>query len=124
MKAAAVLVVCALQGSSATLLRNVSAASGPKLAQGSNQSVARPHFMEVTLGPFDSAEEACDVCFSSYTKDSVDPACMCMAYPDSGGYNMFCATPASATGYVASKGGCQCKEKDKLNMGKTSCKPL
>merc|ERR1719437_399231 len=74
-----------------------------------------PKFMEVTLGPFSSAGEACDYCAESYTKQGDEPAgpvaphCVCMAYPDGSGHNMFCATPVSASGYIKSKGGCLCK---------------
>merc|ERR1719229_1504854 len=60
--------------------------------------LAQKQFMEVTLGPFKDAAEACDYCFSSYTKEGQPPA-----GPE---YNMFCAPPASAAGFVASKGGC------------------
>merc|ERR1719235_492886 len=90
-----------------------------------------PHaFTEVTLGPFNSASEACDYCFSSYTKKGNEPAgpvapfCVCMAYPTDGGHNMFCATPQTAAGYVGEKGGCRCKEKDMEAMGQTTCKPI
>jgi len=90
-----------------------------------------PHaFTEVTLGPFSTAAEACDYCFSSYTKKGNDPAgpvapfCVCMAYPENGQHNMFCATPQTAAGYVGDKGGCRCKEKDMEAMGKTTCKPI
>merc|ERR1719291_4074 len=70
--------------------------------------------MEVKLGPFASAGDACDYCYGSFTKEGVPPAgpiaeaCVCMAYPEGAEYNMFCATPASAAGYVKEKGGCRC----------------
>merc|ERR1719271_25331 len=85
-------------------------------------------FMEVTLGPFASAEEACDYCYSSFTKEGDKPAgpvapfCVCMAYPEGSKYNMFCATQPSAADYIAKKNGCRCKEKDMEAMGKTTCK--
>merc|ERR1719335_1994039 len=65
--------------------------------------------MEVKLGPFASAGEACDYCFGSFTKKGdapagpVAPYCVCMAYPDAGGYTMFCSTPQSSAGYVKDK---------------------
>merc|ERR1719263_1584872 len=74
-------------------------------------------FMEVDLGLFDSAAEACDYCFESFTKKGQEPAgpvapfCVCMSYPGKGGHNMFCATPPSAAAYIAEKNGCRCKAK-------------
>merc|ERR1719218_228511 len=74
-------------------------------------NLAARQFMEVDLGPFGSAAEACDYCFSSFTKTGQPPAgpvapfCVCMAYPEGGKYNMFCATPPSAAGYIADKKG-------------------
>merc|ERR1719387_1763375 len=87
-------------------------------------------FMKVDLGPFDSAADACDYCFGSFTKQGdapagpVAPFCVCTAYPEAGKHNMFCATPPSAAGYIASKKGCLCKEKDMEAMGKTTCDPI
>merc|ERR1719222_1871575 len=52
--------------------------------------------MELNLGPFTSTAEACDYCFGSFTKEGDPPAgpvaqaCVCMAYPDAGQFNMFC----------------------------------
>merc|ERR550537_398976 len=86
--------------------------------------------MTVNLGPFDSAAAACDYCFSSFTKEGQPPAgpvapyCVCMAYPDGGKYNMFCATPPSAAEYIQEKKGCRCKAKDMEAMGQTTCKPI
>merc|ERR1719473_2485901 len=59
--------------------------------------------MEVTLGPFDNAAEACDYCFSSFTKEG---------------------NPPSAAKYVAEKDGCRCKAKDMEAMGKTTCEKI
>merc|ERR1719152_939170 len=87
--------------------------------------------MEVSLGPFASASEACNYCFGSFTKEGQPPAgpvapfCVCMAYPTNGGHNMFCATPPSAAaGYIAEKKGCRCKAKDMEAMGQTTCKAI
>lgn len=95
-----------------------------------SMNLAARDFMKVDLGPFGSAAEACDYCFSSFTKEGQPPAgpvapfCVCMAYPSGGKYNMFCATPPSAAGYIAEKKGCRCKAKDMEAMGKTTCKPI
>eukprot|EP00427_Karlodinium_veneficum_P022814 CAMPEP_0169104606 /NCGR_PEP_ID=MMETSP1015-20121227/23350_1 /TAXON_ID=342587 /ORGANISM="Karlodinium micrum, Strain CCMP2283" /LENGTH=137 /DNA_ID=CAMNT_0009165905 /DNA_START=66 /DNA_END=479 /DNA_ORIENTATION=+ len=88
------------------------------------------NFMEVTLGPFGSAADACDYCFGSFTKEGQPPAgpvapfCVCMAYPDGANYNMFCATPPSAAKYIAEKKGCRCEAKDMEHLGQTTCKPI
>lgn len=92
--------------------------------------LAQKAMMEVKLGPFDSAAEACDYCFTSFTKEGVKPAgpvapaCVCMSFPDGGGHTMFCATPPSASKFVAEKNGCRCKPKDMEAMGQTTCTPI
>merc|ERR1719291_828825 len=102
----------------------------PHLAQNETMNVRPQQFMEVSLGPFADAAAACDYCFGSFTKEGQPPAgpvapfCVCMAYPDGGKYNMFCATPPSAAEYIAEKKGCRCKEKDMEAMGKTTCKKI
>eukprot|EP00747_Dinoflagellata_sp_TGD_P059515 gnl/TRDRNA2_/TRDRNA2_151602_c0_seq4.p2 gnl/TRDRNA2_/TRDRNA2_151602_c0~~gnl/TRDRNA2_/TRDRNA2_151602_c0_seq4.p2 ORF type:complete len:144 (-),score=33.45 gnl/TRDRNA2_/TRDRNA2_151602_c0_seq4:68-499(-) len=139
---ASVLVLLALSAlGEASRLRNkpatnVSASkkSSPDAAEityaNETMSISPHKFMEVTLGPFSSAAEACDYCYSSYTKKGDDPAgpvapyCVCMAYPEDGGHNMFCATPASAADYVKEKGGCRCKKNDQEAMGATTCSPM
>ncbi len=112
-------------------------ASAVSLRRGANATasadvftITKRTFMEVSLGPFTSASEACDYCFSSFTKQGTPPAgpiteeCVCMAYPDGGGHNMFCATPPSAAGFIKSKNGCRCKGRDMENMGATTCEPI
>eukprot|EP00408_Alexandrium_pacificum_P025864 CAMPEP_0171200034 /NCGR_PEP_ID=MMETSP0790-20130122/23773_1 /TAXON_ID=2925 /ORGANISM="Alexandrium catenella, Strain OF101" /LENGTH=162 /DNA_ID=CAMNT_0011665403 /DNA_START=57 /DNA_END=545 /DNA_ORIENTATION=- len=95
-----------------------------------NQSAEPLRFVEVTLGPFASAAEACQYCFGSFTKQGAPPAgpvapfCVCMAFPGNGGHEMFCATPPAAAGYVGGKGGCRCVEKDTEQMGATTCKAI
>ncbi|CAK0789566.1 unnamed protein product [Prorocentrum cordatum] len=86
--------------------------------------------MEVTVGGYPSASDACDACFTSFTKQGVPPAgpvaphCVCMSYPDGGEHTMFCATPVSAADFVAEKGGCRCKPRDMEAMGDTTCEPI
>jgi hypothetical protein len=93
-------------------------------------TIGAKQFMEVNLGPFASTEEACNYCIESFTKQGqapagpIAPACVCMAYPQDGGHNMFCATPPSAAGYIAEKKGCRCKPRDMEAMGKTTCTPI
>lgn len=104
--------------------------AGAKLTANETMIIRPRQFMEVSLGPFATAAEACDYCFTSFTKEGVPPAgpvapaCVCMAYPDEGGHNMFCATPVSAAGYIAEKNGCLCKARDMQNMGSTTCSPI
>mmetsp|Transcript_19333 Transcript_19333/g.39304 ORF Transcript_19333/g.39304 Transcript_19333/m.39304 type:complete len:163 (-) Transcript_19333:13-501(-) len=100
----------------------------PAFIKAKQNKTAEPlRFMEVTLGPFASAEEACTYCFGSFTKQGTPPAgpvapfCVCMAFPGSGGHEMFCATPPAAAGYVSSKNGCRCVEEDVEQMGATDC---
>ena len=101
------------------------------VAKNNETMVITPHnLVEVKLGPFASAGEACDYCFGSFTKKGdapagpVAPYCVCMAYPDNGGYTMFCSTPQSSAGYVKDKGGCRCNQKDMAAMGETTCTPI
>ena len=121
----------------ATLLAFAAPAAAVSLRRNSTQTDAvasmtlSPHqFMEVKLGPFASAPEACDYCFSSFSKagSSASPhagpvtdACTCMAYPSDGGFDMFCSNAPSAAAFVGDKGGCTCKAKDMEAMGKTTC---
>merc|ERR1719157_313763 len=115
---------------SAALLRASPANSSAPAMQNEKMNLRAQHFMEVDLGPFASAADACDYCFGSFTKEGQSPAgpvapfCVCMAYPNGGNYNMFCATPPSAAGYIAEKKGCRCKAKDMEAMGKTTCKDI
>merc|ERR1719421_1020510 len=116
------MVLALAATSSATLLRSAPAPVANTTQAAKGEMVIQPHkFMEVTLGPFGSSEEACDYCFGSYTKTGDPPAgpiaeaCVCMAYQQNGPqeWNMFCATPPSAAGWVGGKdGGCKCKARD------------
>merc|ERR1719215_1687071 len=114
--------------SQALSLRSGAATANHTAAQ--LMTISKRTFMEVTLGPFDTPAKACDYCYSSFTKDGqapagpIAPACVCMAYPDAGGHNMFCATPVSAAGYVSKKNGCRCQARDMEAMGKTTCQPI
>ena len=125
-------MVLALAAPAAALLVAPAAhnASAPVLVDIDEMDISHHNFMEVNLGPFASAAEACDYCFGSFTKKGDKPAgpvapfCVCMAYPSDGGYNMFCSTPPSSAGYIAEKGGCRCKAKDMQAMGQTTCAPI
>ena len=106
-------------------------ASTPVLKSANEAMSIMPRgFVEVALGPFDSAAEACDYCKGSFTKKGDPPAgpvapfCVCMSYPSDGGHTMFCATPPSAAKYVAKKDGCRCKFNDMEAMGATTCSPI
>merc|ERR1719291_1144733 len=57
--------------------------------------------MEVMLGPFASAGDACDYCFGSFTKEGDEPA-----------------------GPIAEKGGCRCNARDMEHMAATTCTPI
>lgn len=128
---AAIVVLLAASAEAGIALRKPAVNSTKPALNSTDEMVITPHaFTEVNLGPFANAQEACEYCFSSYTKKGNEPAgpvapfCVCMAYPENGQYNMFCATPQTAAGYVGSKGGCRCKEKDMEAMGQTTCKPI
>merc|ERR1719263_1353889 len=126
------VLACPLLSGAAVLRAPSSSKAAPvvPLVQNETMNLQPSQFMEVSLGPFGSAEEACDYCFGSFTKKGDSPAgpvapfCVCMAYPDGGNYKMFCATPPSAAEYIAEKKGCRCKAKDMEAMGKTTCKPI
>merc|ERR1719281_60873 len=124
-----VLFLAALSGVSAFNVRGKNSTMQAVASTGT-MTLESKQFMKVELGPFDSAAAACDYCFGSYTKEGDKPAgpvapfCVCMAYPTGGKYNMFCATPPSAAGYIAKKKGCRCKAKDMEAMGKTTCSPI
>mmetsp|Transcript_8787 Transcript_8787/g.22632 ORF Transcript_8787/g.22632 Transcript_8787/m.22632 type:complete len:134 (+) Transcript_8787:79-480(+) len=127
----AVLALALVAPCSALLVTPVvSAPNVTVVAPGEVMNLVPRQFMEVTLGPFASAPEACDYCFGSFTKAGtppagpIAPACVCMAYPDGNEYNMFCATPVSAAGYIASKGGCRCKARDMEHMADTTCEQI
>jgi len=76
------------------------------------------------LGPFESKEAACDYCFTSHTKSSVVPNCICTAYDADDGPTMFCTASAAGVKWVAEKGGCKCVEKNPTAMGETTCDPF
>mmetsp|Transcript_91527 Transcript_91527/g.263409 ORF Transcript_91527/g.263409 Transcript_91527/m.263409 type:complete len:134 (+) Transcript_91527:93-494(+) len=129
--ARALALLAMLAPASAVLLRASNGTAHSAAAGVEVMHLTQRQFMEVKLGPFPTAAEACDYCFSSFTKEGVPPAgpvapaCVCMAYPEGGSdYNMFCATPASAAGFVAEKGGCRCKPRDMEAMGKTTCEKI
>uniref|UniRef100_A0A7S4Q1W4 Uncharacterized protein n=1 Tax=Alexandrium monilatum TaxID=311494 RepID=A0A7S4Q1W4_9DINO len=132
--AAFVTLVCLLGISAASRLNRVSNAtdspSKASLAASSTGHPAALQFLEAKLGRFGTAAEACDYCFGSFTKQGtppagpVAPACVCMAYPDGREFMLFCATPVSAAGFVADKGGCRCKARNMEQMGSTACEAI
>merc|ERR1719375_2665419 len=128
--AAAIVAACAVTCSAANMRAPTAPLAATNTTGLETMNLAARQFMEVTLGPFGSAAEACDYCHGSFTKKGDKPAgpvapfCVCMAYPTDGGHNMFCATPPSAAEYIAEKKGCRCKQKDMEAMGKTTCKPI
>jgi len=88
-----------------------------------NLPKGQPSFAD--LGPFESKEAACDYCFTSHTRTSVVPHCICTAYEASGGPTMFCTASAAGVEWVAGQdGGCKCTEKNPAAMGKTTCDPF
>merc|ERR1740138_1742024 len=118
------LCLCAA-GTQAVNLRAANSTSA--VLQHESMTLGAKSDVTVDLGPFKSAAEACDYCFGSFTKEGDKPAgpvapfCVCMAYPNGGNYNMFCATPPSAAEYIAEKKGCRCKGKDMEHLGQTTC---
>eukprot|EP00397_Hematodinium_sp_SG-2012_P066208 GEMP01098449.1.p1 GENE.GEMP01098449.1~~GEMP01098449.1.p1 ORF type:complete len:106 (+),score=28.94 GEMP01098449.1:64-381(+) len=76
------------------------------------------------LPSFGSAPEACDACFASYTKQHVNPSCVCMARSGAGGNTFFCAQNLGASKYVEENDGCRCKQNDMQNLGQTTCNPF
>jgi len=87
-----------------------------------NLPKGQPAFAD--LGPFASKEDACDYCFTSNTRTSVVPNCICTAYDGDSGPTMFCTASAAGVKYVADKGGCKCVENNPSAMGKTTCDPF
>mmetsp|Transcript_76224 Transcript_76224/g.241043 ORF Transcript_76224/g.241043 Transcript_76224/m.241043 type:complete len:152 (+) Transcript_76224:96-551(+) len=141
----ALVVVCLASAASASRIRTANASAawqqlgfeavaalGARVRAENATAAGRRLSLEVKLGPFVSAAEACDYCFASFTKEGVPPAgpvapaCVCMAYPEVGGgdFNMFCATPTAAAKYIAGKGGCRCKARDMEHMAATTCEPI
>eukprot|EP00929_Paragymnodinium_shiwhaense_P094753 TRINITY_DN5551_c0_g1_i2.p1 TRINITY_DN5551_c0_g1~~TRINITY_DN5551_c0_g1_i2.p1 ORF type:complete len:135 (+),score=39.08 TRINITY_DN5551_c0_g1_i2:73-477(+) len=130
----AVAVVGLISMAAATSLRAApkAAVEAPHLEANATVMKITPHkLVEVTVGGFASAAEACDYCAGSYTKAGSDPnpavneMCVCMAYQGGDGWEMFCSSAPSATGFIGSKdGGCTCKPRDMEAMGKTTCTPI
>merc|ERR1719183_2334723 len=125
MRVFAIVALALVAPHAALEVRN---ASTPVLKSANEaMSIMPRNFVEVALGPFDSAAEACDYCASSFTKAGDPPAgpvapfCVCMSYPSDGGHTMFCATPPSAAKYIADKSGCRCNVGDMEAMGETTC---
>merc|ERR1719326_1717187 len=101
--------------------RNITKAAVKKSLVATNVTKA---LSSAKLGPFDDEVAACKYCFGSFTKKNVVPRCICTAYTGDDGPTMFCTATPAGLKYSASKGGCQCKEKDMTQMGATTCNPF
>eukprot|EP00929_Paragymnodinium_shiwhaense_P045985 TRINITY_DN2343_c0_g1_i7.p2 TRINITY_DN2343_c0_g1~~TRINITY_DN2343_c0_g1_i7.p2 ORF type:complete len:136 (+),score=48.12 TRINITY_DN2343_c0_g1_i7:150-557(+) len=129
--AAALVAVC---GCTSLRRETPKAAAAKSLNSTSVMRLTPRKFMEVKAGPYSSEAEACDACAASFTKagmpdgsppvEPVAPSCVCFAYPDDGGVDMFCSTAPSAANFVKEKGGCTCKPRNMEQMGSTTCTPL
>merc|ERR1719262_510718 len=65
------------------------------------------------LGPFADHVEACKYCYTSHTKGTVVPNCICTAFDGDDGATMFCAASTGGMKWVGKQGGaCQCTEKN------------
>merc|ERR550514_935182 len=108
--AALAVLALAVPGGAVRTLRRGPVSAKPNITSAAEvMRLAPKQFVEVTLGPFGSAAAACDYCAASFTKQGDPPAgpvapyCICMAYPHEGVHNMMCATPPSASKYIAEK---------------------
>jgi len=102
--------------------------TAPKaLVAHSSNSTTKGKFATMTyakLGPFESLAAACEYCYSSHTRTSVVPNCICTAYTADDGPTMFCTASQPGVAYSAAKdGACLCTEKNMAQMGKTTCDP-
>merc|ERR1719335_1918191 len=78
----------------------------------------------VKIGPFEDHVAACKYCYSSHSKGTVVPNCICTAFTGGDGPTMFCtATPAGVRWSSEKDGACMCTEKNMAQMGKTTCDP-
>eukprot|EP00929_Paragymnodinium_shiwhaense_P045982 TRINITY_DN2343_c0_g1_i4.p2 TRINITY_DN2343_c0_g1~~TRINITY_DN2343_c0_g1_i4.p2 ORF type:complete len:135 (+),score=38.19 TRINITY_DN2343_c0_g1_i4:76-480(+) len=130
-----VVVAALVPAASAASLRREAPKAATHSANSTTVMSLKPSkFMEVKAGPYTSEAEACDACAASFTKagmpdgsppvEPVAPSCVCFAYPDDGGVDMFCSTAPSAANFVKEKGGCTCKPRNMEQMGSTTCTPL
>jgi len=100
------------------------AASKALVAHSSNSTKKATTMTYAKLGPFESLAAACEYCYSSHTRTTVVPNCICTAYTASDGPTMFCTASQPGVKYSAAKdGACLCVEKNMEKMGKTTCEP-
>merc|ERR1719231_352085 len=122
-----VLVLCAL-GCATAALRSApqvkAAPAAPKALAVANTTHKATTMTYAKLGPFESLEAACEYCYSSHTRTTVVPNCICTAYTAGDGPTMFCTASQPGVKYSAAKdGACLCTEKNMEQMGKTTCDP-
>merc|ERR1719199_95781 len=102
----------------------IAPAVAPKALAVTNATHKATTMTYAKLGPFESLEAACEYCYSSHTRTSVVPNCICTAYTASDGPTMFCTASQPGVAYSAAKdGACLCTEKNMAEMGKTTCDP-
>merc|ERR1719217_257510 len=102
----------------------VAAPDAPKALAVTNSTHKATTMTYAKLGPFESLVAACEYCYSSHTRTSVVPNCICTAYTAGDGPTMFCTASRPGVKYSAAKdGACLCVEKNMEKMGKTTCEP-
>merc|ERR1719488_13460 len=123
----ALIVISALVCADAALRsapKVVAAPDAPKALATTNATHKATTMTYAKLGPFESLEAACEYCYSSHTRTTVVPNCICTAYTASDGPTMFCTASQPGVAYSAAKdGACLCTEKNMAQMGKTTCDP-
>jgi hypothetical protein len=94
------------------------------VAHSSNSTKKATTMTYAKLGPFESLAAACEYCYTSHTRTTVVPNCICTAYNAGDGPTMFCTASQPGVKYSAAKdGACLCVEKNMEKMGKTTCEP-
>jgi len=113
-----------------TVTKNTTKVTAPQTApkalvsHSSNSTKKATTMTYAKLGPFESLAAACEYCYSSHTRTTVVPNCICTAYTASDGPTMFCTASQPGVKYSAAKdGACLCVEKNMEKMGKTTCEP-
>jgi len=108
----------------ATKVTAPQAVSKAFVAHSSNSTKKATTMTYAKLGPFESLAAACEYCYTSHTRTTVVPNCICTAYTAGDGPTMFCTASQPGVKYSAAKdGACLCVEKNMEKMGKTTCEP-